>query len=75
MRLENKPESINYIERLGEALGPFKGGNCPVSINYMSKHAQAAVQLGDEWRIHPTDELISRLKSLFGSTAVEIRYR
>ena len=72
---ENKPESINYIERLSEALAPFKGGSCPVSINYTSQHAQAAVQLGDEWRIHPTDELISRLKSLFGSTSVEVRYK
>jgi DNA polymerase III subunit alpha len=72
---ENKPESINYIERLTEVLSPFKGGSCPVTINYTSKYAQAVVQLGDEWRVHPTDDLISRLKSLFGSAAVEIRYR
>ncbi|WP_262966071.1 DNA polymerase III subunit alpha [Methylobacter psychrophilus] len=72
---ENKPEEDRYIEKLSEALAPFKGGSCPISINYTSQHAQAAVQLGDEWRIHPTDELISRLKSLFGSTAVEVRYR
>ncbi len=72
---ENQLESINTLERLRETLGPFKGGNCPVSINYTSKLAQAAVQLGDEWRIYPADELISRLKSLFGSTAVEVRYK
>jgi DNA polymerase III subunit alpha len=72
---ENNLESINTIERLREVLSPFKGGSCPISINYMSKVARAAVQLGDEWRVHPTDQLISRLKSLFGSTALEIRYR
>ncbi|UOA07958.1 DNA polymerase III subunit alpha [Methylobacter sp. S3L5C] len=72
---KNKPEEEHYIDRLSEALAPFKGGSCPVSINYTSQHAQATVQLGDEWRIHPTDELISRLKSLFGSTAIEVRYR
>ena len=72
---ENKPESVNLIERLSEVLSPFKGGNCPVSINYTSKHARTVVQLGDEWRVHPTDELISRLKLLFGSSAVEIRYK
>jgi DNA polymerase III subunit alpha len=72
---ENKLESINYIDRLSEVLSPFKGGNCPISVNYASKGARATVQLGDEWRAHPTDELISRLKSLFGTTAVEIRYR
>ncbi len=72
---ENQQESTSYIEKLSEALAPFKGGSCPVSINYTSQYAQAAVQLGDEWRIHPTDELIARLKLLFGSTAVEVRYK
>jgi DNA polymerase-3 subunit alpha len=72
---ENKPESINYIERLTKVLSPFKGGSCPVTINYMSKDARAAVQLGDEWRVHPTDELIARLKSLFGRTGLEIKYK
>ena len=71
----NLPESVNILEKLSDALNPFKGGSCPVSINYTSTQARATVQLGDEWRIHPTDELISRLKSLFGSTAVKIRYK
>ncbi len=72
---EDKLESSTCIERLNTVLSPFKGGSCPVSINYTSKDVRAAVQLGDEWRVHPTDELISRLKSLFGATAVEIRYK
>ncbi|MEI6335564.1 MAG: DNA polymerase III subunit alpha [Methylococcaceae bacterium] len=72
---EDPQESTPYIEKLSAVLAPFKGGSCPVSINYTSPYAQAAVQLGDEWRIHPTDELIARLKSLFGATAVEVKYR
>ena len=72
---EDPQESPPYIEKLSAVLAPFKGGSCPVSIHYTSQYAQAAVQLGDEWRIHPTDELIARLKSLFGATAVEVRYR
>ena len=72
---EDPQETTPYIEKLSAVLAPFKGGSCPVSISYTSAYAQAAVQLGDEWRIHPTDELISRLKSLFGASAVEVRYR
>ena len=72
---ENRPESKKVIEKLTEVLNPFKGGSCPVSINYTSDVARTSVQLGDEWRIHPTDELVSRLKSLFGSNAVEVRYK
>ncbi len=72
---ENKPTSVNLIEQLSDILRPFQGGNCPVIINYCIKQAQTVVQLGDEWRIHPTDELISRLRSLFGSNGIEIKYK
>ncbi|MDD5323301.1 MAG: DNA polymerase III subunit alpha [Methylococcales bacterium] len=71
----NKLESSACIERLVAVLSPFKGGSCPISINYASQHARAAVQLGDEWRVHPTNELIARLRSWLGSSAVEIRYK
>ncbi|MGR8999904.1 MAG: DNA polymerase III subunit alpha [Gammaproteobacteria bacterium] len=73
--VENKLETSAYVERLNTVLNPFKGGRCPVGINYTSLYARAAVQLGDEWRVHPTNELITRLRSLLGSTAVEIRYK
>ncbi|MEI6268945.1 MAG: DNA polymerase III subunit alpha [Methylococcaceae bacterium] len=72
---EDPQESTAYIEKLSAVLAPFKGGSCPVSIHYTSPYARTALQLGDEWRIHPTDELILRLKSLLGATAVEVRYR
>jgi len=61
--------------QLAEVLTPFKKGGCPVSIAYSSAEARTTVQLGDEWRVHPTDELIARLKALLGADAVEIRYR
>ena len=72
---EDKPGFLNYIDRLGEVLNPYKCGSCPVTIKYCSKIARATVQLGDEWRVHPSDELLSRLKSLFGSKCVELRYK
>ena len=71
----NKPEAHKMIEKLTATLDPFKGGNCPISINYRSDNAKTTVQLGDKWRIHPTDDLLSQLKSLFGSEAVEVRYK
>ncbi len=73
--VENLPETSAHVERLNTVLSPFKGGRCPVAINYTSQYARAAVQLGDEWRVHPTNELIARLRSWLGSTAVEIRYK
>ncbi|MFA6161963.1 MAG: DNA polymerase III subunit alpha, partial [Methylobacter sp.] len=72
---ENELDCGAFVARLSSALAPFKGGGCPIGINYTAQYARAAVQLGDEWRVHPTDELISRLRSLFGVAAVDIRYR
>jgi DNA polymerase-3 subunit alpha len=65
----------DFVMKLTAALEPFKGGGCPVGISYSSEVAKANLQLGDEWRVHPTDELVARLKSMLGSEAVEVRYR
>jgi DNA polymerase-3 subunit alpha len=68
-------DNATATTQLAEVLTPFKKGGCPVSIAYSSEQARATVQLGDDWRVHPTDELIARLKTLLGADAVEIRYR
>ncbi|TAN67891.1 MAG: DNA polymerase III subunit alpha [Methylobacter sp.] len=68
-------EAGGFVAKLSAVLEPFKGGGCPVGISYTSKVAKANLQLGDEWRVHPTDELVARLRSLLGSGAVEVKYR
>ncbi|WAK00729.1 DNA polymerase III subunit alpha [Methylobacter sp. YRD-M1] len=64
-----------FLQRLGAVLKPFKGGGCPVLINYKSAMAKAAVRLGDEWRVQATDELIMRLKRLPEASEVEVKYK
>ena len=53
----------NVMTELAAALIPFKGGRCPVVIEYSSVVARATLQLGDAWRVHPTDELLVQLKA------------
>jgi DNA polymerase-3 subunit alpha len=65
----------DFVIKLMAVLEPYKGGGCPVGISYTSATAKANLQLGDDWRVHPTDELVARLRSLLGSEAVEVRYR
>ncbi|MDO9141735.1 MAG: OB-fold nucleic acid binding domain-containing protein, partial [Methylobacter sp.] len=65
----------SFISKLTAALEPFKGGSCPVGIAYSSTQAKANLQLGDAWRVHPTDELLARLRLLLGKGAVEVKYR
>ncbi len=67
-------QANTLIEQLKQVLQAFTGGQCPIQIQY--KHqAKAILQLGDEWRVHPTDELIYRLNQLPFSAALEVRYR
>ncbi|MGZ8151878.1 MAG: DNA polymerase III subunit alpha [Methylovulum sp.] len=64
-----------FINNLYTVLQPFKGGGCLLSMSYASPFARASLQFGDAWRIHPTDELISRLRALVGHAAVDIKYQ
>lgn len=75
--------SVNSIESaqdfmldLRKTLQPFSGGQCMLVINYLSETARASVQLGDNWRIHPTDELMIRLQRMLKQdNATQIKYR
>ena len=72
---EDATLNTEFINKLTETLTPNKGGNCPVGINYLSNAAKASLQLGDAWRVHPTDDLITRLRWLLGTDNVEVRYK
>ena len=68
-------QECNFINKLKKELKAFKGGNCPVHIGYRGDNAKVSIQLGDDWRIHPTDELILRLKRCFSDDVVAVHYR
>ncbi len=63
-----------FIKQLQEILLPFTGGSCPLLIRYRSRYARVNVQLGDRWRIHPSDESLLRLRHLLGQDNVQVRY-
>lgn len=45
-----------------------------VQIAYSNTNAQGEIRLGDAWRVRPTDEFLSALRSEFAGTSVEIVY-
>jgi DNA polymerase-3 subunit alpha len=63
-----------FVKSLAAVLTPYCEGNCPVGIQYDNGAAQAHITLGDEWRVHPTDELLHRLRELAGDSQVKILY-
>ena len=64
-----------FAEELAEILKPFCGGQCPVIIEYIGGADKASLQLGEEWRVRPSDELILRLRRYLSPEAVEVRYK
>jgi len=45
-----------------------------VVIDYLRPDARVELPLGQDWRVHPTDELLHRLRELAGEQDVEIVY-
>jgi len=63
------------VNKLLTVLQDFKGGQCPVEVNYQSPVAKAVLRLGDDWRVNAGDELVTKLRAVFGQDKVEVKYR
>ncbi|WP_018691064.1 DNA polymerase III subunit alpha [Algicola sagamiensis] len=61
----------NFLPKLKRLLLPFKGGVCPIVIDYIRLDASAQITLGTQWRVTPSEKLITDLGQLVGS---EVRF-
>jgi DNA polymerase III subunit alpha len=71
----NPPSPGQFIADLSQVIEPFRGGRCVLRVQYRNQAAEAALTLGDKWRVEPTDELVARLRRLPGMQSVEVKYR
>jgi DNA polymerase-3 subunit alpha len=69
------PKQRLFIEELMTILKPYCGGQCPINIDYRGVKAKTTLQLGDEWRVFPTDELLIKLRRFLSVALVEVKYR
>ena len=72
--LDEDKASGGTIPQLQNILQPFREGNCPIVISYKRGDAAADLPLGEAWQIHPTDELLHRLRELVGEGDVQVVY-
>lgn len=72
--VEARQAGNGFIGSLADILRPFREGQCRVCIDYRGGGAQARIALGDEWTVHPTDELLHRLRELAGAQRVAVEY-
>jgi DNA polymerase-3 subunit alpha len=62
------------VERLAAILAPWRPGPCPVTVEYAGKEASGALNLGEEWTVRASRELLEQLEGLLGRDAVQVLY-
>jgi DNA polymerase-3 subunit alpha len=66
------PDDFNL--KLKQVLETHRGGSCPVRMTYQRQDAKGDIDLGPEWQVHPTDELLIGLERVLGQANVGVVY-
>ncbi len=74
LEVDNTGMGRELRQLLKDALMTAGGGECPVTVDYSQPQGSARVRLGDQWRVHPSDDLLERLRGTGGGDHVEIIY-
>jgi DNA polymerase-3 subunit alpha len=67
-------EVERLCERLAAILTPWRPGPCPVTVEYLGSSATGALNLGEEWTVRASRELLEQLERLLGRDAVQVLY-
>jgi DNA polymerase-3 subunit alpha len=62
------------VPQLEKILKPHRKGACDVVVYYRNQDARAVLQLSEEWKISPSDELLDQLRKVCGSEGVQLSY-
>ena len=74
IELHQNQLSEALTEQLASALETARGGDCPVALWYCLPRSRARVQLGENWRVLPSDDLLQTLRECVGQEAVALHY-
>jgi DNA polymerase-3 subunit alpha len=69
----NGSETVT-VKALADSLGPYRNGRCRVFVGYERPDARVRIRLSEDWQVHPTDELLRRLRELPGAEFVGLVY-
>lgn len=61
-------------DQLNSVLQTYREGRCPVCIQYNSGSESTRLMLGEDWKVEPSEELLSRLRSLLSDDDVRLVY-
>ena len=75
LSLQAEQLPLDYAQQLNTLLQGYKGGQCPVIINYSRGSVSARLMLDEAWYVTPDDDLLQELRSHYGNDTVELEYR
>lgn len=74
LKIHLPSQKADRMTQLVTLLEKNRGGRCKVAIDYIRDDAKASLNLGETWRVKPTDILIQTLRSLLSENEVEMVY-
>jgi DNA polymerase-3 subunit alpha len=74
LQIRVSPEQVDLIKKLAGLLEKFRGGKCRIMLDYMRPDAKANLELGEAWKVKPSDALINLLHEVFSEHHVVMVY-
>ncbi|EED34622.1 DNA polymerase III, alpha subunit subfamily, putative [Luminiphilus syltensis NOR5-1B] len=74
VRMDRAQLDSGLRQSLRELLLKYRGGECPICIDYQQPLGQARIRLGSQWQVTPTDSLLDDLRGTLGNDNVELLY-
>jgi DNA polymerase-3 subunit alpha len=74
LKISIPASKVDDLSKLAEVLTSHRGGHCKITIDYLRNDAKANLQLGEAWRVRPTENLLGILRDMFTEQHVEIVY-
>jgi DNA polymerase-3 subunit alpha len=74
LNLDQGKVNEQFLQLLMETMSPYRPGRCPVQGYYVNKTASTPVSFGEDWRLNPTDSLLTSLQTLVGDDNVRLIY-
>ncbi|MDR5890024.1 MULTISPECIES: DNA polymerase III subunit alpha [Halomonas] len=76
LALDGERANGRLVDSLRDSLAPYRSGEgLPVRLRYRSATASGWLELAEEWRVTPSDELLIALREVEGQDGVRLRYR
>ena len=74
VHVDQRVFSNGFLDAFQQTLGPHKGGCCDIVISYANNQALARLNLGEEWRVAPSGELLEQIDQLHEQCSAELVY-